>query len=168
MSSTAKSGSGILIKAPVSGQIMALDQVPDPVFSGKALGDGVAVIPEDGRIVSPVNGEIATVAATKHAFGFATEDGLDLLIHVGLETVALNGEGFTVHVKEGDKVKAGDLIAEVDLKFLESKEINPVTPILICGGAEEMEMQIASGKVTAGSDAVITLTAKEPDRKSVV
>ncbi len=162
MSSTAKSGSGILIKAPVSGQIMALDQVPDPVFSGKALGDGVAVIPEDGRIVSPVNGEIATVAATKHAFGFATEDGLDLLIHVGLETVALNGEGFTVHVKEGDKVKAGDLIAEVDLKFLESKEINPVTPILICGGAEEMEMQIASGKVTAGSDAVITLTAKEP------
>jgi len=162
MSSTAKSGSGILIKAPVSGQIMALDQVPDPVFSGKALGDGVAVIPEDGRIVSPVNGEIATVAATKHAFGFASEDGLDVLVHVGLETVALDGEGFAVHVKEGDKVKEGNLIAEVDLKFLAGREINPITPILICGGAEEMEMQIASGKVTAGSDAVITLTAKEP------
>lgn len=167
MSSTEKSSSGILIKAPVSGQIVALDQVPDPVFSEKALGDGVAVIPEDGRIVSPVNGEIATVAATKHAFGFASEDGLDVLVHVGLETVALDGEGFTVHVKEGDKVKAGDLIAEVDLKFLAGKEINPITPILICGGAEEMEMQTASGHVSAGSNAVITLTAKEaaPERK---
>lgn len=167
MNSTEKSSSGILIKAPVSGQIVALDQVPDPVFSEKALGDGVAVIPEDGRIVSPVNGEIATVAATKHAFGFASEDGLDVLVHVGLETVALDGEGFTVHVKEGDKVKAGDLIAEVDLKFLAGKEINPITPILICGGAEEMEMQTASGHVSAGSNAVITLTAKEaaPEKK---
>lgn len=167
MNSTEKSSSGILIKAPVSGQIVALDQVPDPVFSEKALGDGVAVIPEDGRIVSPVNGEIATVAATKHAFGFASEDGLDVLVHVGLETVALDGEGFTVYVKEGDKVKAGDLIAEVDLKFLAGREINPITPILICGGAEEMEMRTASGHVSAGSNAVITLTAKEaaPEKK---
>ncbi|HBN57239.1 MAG TPA: PTS IIBC subunit, partial [Lachnospiraceae bacterium] len=153
--------SKILIKAPVSGHIVALDQVPDPVFSGKALGDGVAIVPTDGKIYSPVNGEIATVAATKHAFGFSSEEGLDILVHVGLETVALDGEGFTVHVNEGDKVKAGDLIAEVDLALLKKKEINPITPVLICGGMDEMQMQTASGDVSAGKDAAITLLAGE-------
>ncbi len=161
MSNTKKSDSGILIKAPVSGQTVALDQVPDPVFSGKALGDGIAIVPVDGKIYSPVNGEIATVAATKHAYGFSSEDGLDILVHVGLETVALDGEGFTVHVNEGDKVKAGDLIAEVDLAFLAKKEINPITPALICGGMDDMQMQTASGNVSAGKDAAITLVAKE-------
>lgn len=161
MSNTKKSDSGILIKAPVSGQTVALDQVPDPVFSGKALGDGIAIVPVDGKIYSPVNGEIATVAATKHAYGFSSEDGLDILVHVGLETVALDGEGFTVHVNEGDKVKAGDLIAEVDLAFLAKKEINPITPVLICGGMDDMQMQTASGNVSAGKDAAITLVAKE-------
>lgn len=153
--------SKILVKAPVSGHIVALDQVPDPVFSGKALGDGVAIVPTDGKIYSPVNGEIATVAATKHAFGFSSEEGLDILVHVGLETVALDGEGFTVHVNEGDKVKAGDLIAEVDLALLKKKEINPITPVLICGGMDEMQMQTASGDVSAGKDAAITLLAGE-------
>lgn len=161
ISNTKKSDSGILIKAPVSGQTVALDQVPDPVFSGKALGDGIAIVPVDGKIYSPVNGEIATVAATKHAYGFSSEDGLDILVHVGLETVALDGEGFTVHVNEGDKVKAGDLIAEVDLAFLAKKEINPITPVLICGGMDDMQMQTASGNVSAGKDAAITLVAKE-------
>ena len=92
-------------------------QVPDPVFSEKALGDGASIIPTDGRIYSPVNGEVASVAPTNHAFGFISDDGLDILVHVGLETVALKGEGFDVKVKEGDRVKAGDLIAIVDLKY---------------------------------------------------
>ena len=83
MSNTKKSDSGILIKAPVSGQTVALDQVPDPVFSGKALGDGIAIVPVDGKIYSPVNGEIATVAATKHAYGFQSEDGVDSVQRMG-------------------------------------------------------------------------------------
>lgn len=161
MSSTTTNSSAIQIKAPLTGQIVPLDQVPDPVFSGKALGDGAALIPEDGRICSPVNGEVSTIAATKHAFGFTSEDGLDILVHVGLETVALDGEGFTIHVKEGDRVKAGDLIAEADLEFLKKKELNTVTPVLICGGAEEMELAVSSGKVTAGQDTVLTLTTKK-------
>ena len=99
------------ILSPVTGNAIPLDQVPDPVFSQKIIGDGIAVIPTKGTIVSPVDGEVASVAETLHAFGFRTEDGLELLIHVGLETVGLKGECFEVFVKPGDKVKAGDPVA---------------------------------------------------------
>lgn len=160
MNSTTKNNT-ISVLAPLSGQTVALDQVPDPVFSSKALGDGAAVIPVDGHIYSPVDGTVSTIAATRHAFGFSTADGLDILVHVGLETVALDGEGFTVHVQEGDQVKAGDLVAEADMDLLKSKEINPITPVIICGGAEEMTMKISDGNVEAGKSAVITLTAME-------
>ena len=105
------------VLAPLSGEIFALEQVSDPVFSGKVLGDGIAIIPEDGKIYSPVNGTVTTVSSTLHAYGFSTEIGLDILVHVGLETVSLKGEGFKVYIKEGDMVKAGELIAEVDLEY---------------------------------------------------
>ena len=165
MNCTTNGSADILILAPLSGQVVALEKVPDPVFSEKALGDGAAVIPTDGKIYCPVNGEVASVAATNHAFGFTSEDGLDILVHVGLETVALNGEGFTVHIKEGDQVKAGDLIAEVDLEFLKTKNINPITPVIICDGADEMTMSVSECNVTAGKDAVIVLT-KEAEEVS--
>lgn len=158
MSTTKTSTAGLSVYAPLTGQVVALDQVPDPVFAEKALGDGAAIIPEDGKIYSPVTGEVASVAATKHAFGFSSDDGLEVLVHVGLETVGLDGEGFTVNVKEGDHVKAGDLIAVVDLKLLAEKKLNPITPVIICDGADEKVMKVAEGKVKAGRDAVITFT----------
>lgn len=107
--------------APISGKVVPISEVPDPVFSEKVLGDGIAIIPENGKIYSPVNGEITSVVDSKHAYGFSSDDGLDVLIHFGLETVALKGEGFTSHVKEGDKVKIGDLVAEVDINLLKEK-----------------------------------------------
>ena len=116
-----------VVYAPLTGKAVPLDQVPDPVFSGKVLGDGVAIIPEDGKIVSPVDGEVESVAETGHAYGFSTEDGLELLVHVGLETVSLKGECFKVHVKAGDKVKKGDLVAEVDLAYLAEKKCKETT-----------------------------------------
>lgn len=147
----------IEIVSPLTGQAVALEQVPDPVFSQKIIGDGMAVIPSEGRIVSPVDGEIVSIADSLHAFGFRSEDGIEMLVHVGLETVALKGECFKVHKKVGDKVNKGDLIAEVDLKFLADKQINPITPVLICGGAEGLEMNGKEGKVKAGNGALITL-----------
>lgn len=150
-----------VVYAPLTGKAVPLEQVPDPVFSGKVLGDGVAIIPEDGRIVSPVDGQIESVAETGHAYGFSTEDGLELLVHVGLETVSLKGECFKVHVKEGDKVKKGDLVAEVDLAYLAEKNINPITPVLICSDMDDQDLKCAEGGVEAGKTAVLMLKANE-------
>lgn len=122
------------ILSPMTGEAVGLGEVPDPVFSQKIVGDGMAVIPSEGKLLSPVDGEIISVADTKHAYGLRTAEGLELLIHVGLETVHLNGECFQVFVKPGDKVKAGDLLAEVDLAYLKERGINPITPVLVCGG----------------------------------
>ena len=146
-----------VILAPLTGKAVPLSEVPDPVFSDKVLGDGVAIIPTDGKIVSPVDGEISTVAETGHAYGFTSEDGQEILVHVGLETVSLNGECFKVYGKEGDKVKAGDLVAEVDLNYLKEKEINPITPVLLCSDTEGKELQYGEGEVKAGESSVLTL-----------
>src|SRR5699024_9178633 len=97
---------------------------------------------------------------------FRTEDGIELLIHFGLETVALKGECFKAHVKAGDKVKAGQLIAEADMAYLKKREINPVTPILVCGGNDGMELQGHMGQVVHGKNAVITL--KKSQEKEAV
>ena len=164
--SSEKEKSQSVVYAPLTGKAVPLEQVPDPVFSGKVLGDGVAIIPEDGRIVSPVDGQIESVAETGHAYGFSTEDGLELLVHVGLETVSLKGECFKVHVKEGDQVKKGDLVAEVDLKYLAEKNINPITPVLICSDIDDQDLKCAEGGVEAGKTAVLMLTANEAAGKA--
>lgn len=149
-----------VILAPLTGKAVPLSEVPDSVFSEKVLGDGVAIIPADGKIVSPVDGEISTVAETSHAYGFTSEDGQEVLVHVGLETVSLNGECFKVYGKAGDKVKAGDLVAEVDLEYLKEKEINPITPVLLCSDTEGKELQYTEGDVKAGESKVLVLAEK--------
>ena len=162
MNHTTNTGLSKSILAPLSGKAVPLEQVPDAVFSQKILGDGIAILPEDGKIYAPVNGEVASVADTLHAYGFISEDDLEILIHVGLDSVALKGEGFVSHVNVGDMVKAGDLIAEVDLKFLESKNVPTITPVLICDGADDLPMHTASGNVVAGKDSVIILGEEAP------
>ena len=137
---------------------MGLGEVPDPVFSQKIVGDGMAVIPSEGKLLSPVDGEIISVADTKHAYGLRTAEGLELLIHVGLETVHLNGECFQVFVKPGDKVKAGDLLAEVDLAYLKERGINPITPVLVCGGFHGQQLNAAAGPVQAGKTVLMELS----------
>ena len=138
------------ILSPMTGEAVGLGEVPDPVFSQKIVGDGMAVIPSEGKLLSPVDGEIISVADTKHAYGLRTAEGLELLIHVGLETVHLKGECFQVFVKPGDKVKAGDLLAEVDLAYLKEREINPITPVLVCGGLNGQQLSGTEGPVQAG------------------
>ena len=138
------------VYAPLNGKVVSLDEVPDPVFADKVLGEGCAIIPTDGKIYSPVNGVVSSVAETLHAYGFTSDEDLEVLIHFGLETVSLKGQGFTVHVKEGDKVKVGDLIAEVNMDLIREKELNTITPVLICGGADEEELRVTLGDVRKG------------------
>ena len=161
MKNTTKAGLKKSIFAPMSGTVVPLEQVPDEVFSKKLLGDGVAILPKEGKIYAPVDGEVATVAETLHAYGFLSKEGMEILIHVGLETVHLKGEGFISHVKAGDPVVKGDLIAEVDLDFLKSRDISAITPVVICNGAEDLDLQTADGEVTAGQDTLIVLKEKE-------
>lgn len=146
------------ILSPMTGEAVGLGEVPDPVFSQKIVGDGMAVIPSEGKLLSPVDGEIISVADTKHAYGLRTAEGLELLIHVGLETVHLNGECFQVFVKPGDKVKAGDLRAEVDLAYLKERGINPITPVLVCGGFQGQQLNAAAGPVQAGKTVLMELS----------
>ena len=106
----------LAVTAPFTGQAVPLEDVPDPVFSQKIVGDGLAIIPEDGKLLSPVDGEVVSVAETLHAYGLRSEEGVELMIHVGLETVALKGECFQCCVKTGDKIKRGQMLAQVDLE----------------------------------------------------
>lgn len=121
----------INIYAPLNGKVVPLAEVPDPVFSEKMMGDGVAIIPNEGKVVSPIEGKIVHVADTKHAVGLEGADGTELLIHVGLETVALKGEGFQVSVSTGDKVSVGDELIEFDLDFIKNNVKSIVTPVVI-------------------------------------
>lgn len=120
--------------APINGQVINIEDVPDPVFSGKMMGDGIAILPEEGLVVSPIDAEVIQVFHTKHALGLRTKHGIELLIHIGLETVNLKGEGFEVHVTEGQRVKAGDKLVTFDIEFLKSKAPSIVTPIVVTNG----------------------------------
>lgn len=148
----------VSIVAPVNGKTVPLAQVPDAVFSEKIMGDGIALLPADGHFVSPVNGEVVSVADSKHAVGFETEDGLEVLIHIGLETVSLQGEGFDVHVQVGDKVKKGDPLVDVNLELLKEKGLNTITPVIICDGLDDKELGCAEGSTEAGKTVICTVS----------
>jgi len=163
-----KENSNLSIIAPISGKVVSLSEVPDPVFSDKVLGDGIAIIPDDGKIYSPVNGEISSIVDSKHAYGFHSDDGLEILIHFGLETVSLKGEGFVSHVEVGDHVKIGDLVAEVDMQFLKEKGINTITPVVICDGADDMQIVAQEGNVSASESTILKLVPKENQQPETV
>ena len=149
------------ILAPVKGKVIPLEQVPDEVFAEKVLGDGVAIIPEDGKIYSPVDGTITTITDSLHAYGFETEDGIQMIVHFGLETVNLKGKGFTSRVKVGDKVKAGDLVAEVDLAYLREQHVETITPVIVCGGIEYDDLMFQYGETEARE---VLMRTKEPQK----
>ena len=153
------------VASPLSGRVVPLEEVPDAVFSEKILGDGCAIWPTEGRIYSPVDGEVSSIAETKHAYGFTSEDGLEVLVHFGLETVALQGKGFTLHKKVGDKVRVGDLVAEADWNVMKKHNVYLITPVLICDGAEGYEWEIPQGLVKAG-EKLIQLKAFQSQGKS--
>ena len=153
--------SSIVVTAPFSGKLVPLSEVPDETFASGVLGEGIAIEPSDGLFCSPVDGTVETIAETKHAIGFAADNGLEILVHVGLETVSLNGEGFEILVKEGDKVKAGQPVAKADLALIRERGLKTITSLVLTGGADDMELHCAEGIAAAGKTPVLTLTAKE-------
>ena len=153
--------SSIVVTAPFSGTLVPLSEVPDETFASGVLGEGIAIEPSDGLFCSPVDGTVETIAETKHAIGFAADNGLEILVHVGLETVSLNGEGFEILVKEGDRVKTGQPVAKADLALIRERGLKTITSIVLTGGTDDMELHCADGLATAGKTPVLTLTAKE-------
>ncbi len=117
-----------------SGKLVSLDKVPDPVFAEKMMGDGFAIELSEGKIYAPVDGEITLVFPTGHAYGITTDNAHEILIHIGIDTVELDGEGFDVKVAQGDKVKQGDLLAEVDLELIKEKGKPSITPMIFTSG----------------------------------
>lgn len=119
------------IKAPVNGKAIALSEVKDEVFAGGALGKGAAIIPEDGKICAPCDGVVSLVYPTGHAIGIQSENGVELLIHIGMDTVTLEGKCFDIKVKQGQQVKAGELLIEADLEGIRSAGLDTTTPIVV-------------------------------------
>ena len=143
------------ITSPVTGQMIALESVNDPTFSQKLLGDGFAVIPSDGIIKAPADGRIEVAYETGHAIGMTTVSGTELLIHVGIDTVALNGEGFERLVSEGQEVKKGDPLLRVDLKTLARREKDPTVMVIFTGGEKVMDTQYEQTVTACGKTACI-------------
>ncbi|MGG4491906.1 PTS sugar transporter subunit IIA [Metabacillus idriensis] len=149
------------VYAPLTGRLLNLEDVPDPVFSQKMMGDGMAVEPSEGTLVSPVEGEIIQLFHTKHAIGIKSLTGMEILLHIGLETVAMNGEGFEAFVKEGDKVKPGDKLITFDLNLIKEKAASTITPIIITNGDIIENVQKSPlGEVKGGSDKVFEIKVK--------
>lgn len=129
--------------APVSGQWLALKDVKDEVFSSGMLGEGMAFLPEDDIICSPCDGQIVMVADTKHAFAVKADNGAEILVHVGMDTVNLNGEGLKLLMESGSRVKKGDGILKIDQSFMQSRGIDLTTPMIVANGHE---FQLVTGK----------------------
>ncbi|MCP3031035.1 PTS glucose transporter subunit IIA [Halobacillus sp. A1] len=150
------------IVAPVSGKVVSLDEVPDPVFSQRMMGDGVAIEPTNGEVVSPVDGEIVQLFPTNHAVGIKTKSGVEVLVHIGLETVAMEGEGFEGHITTGDQVKAGDKLVTFDTALVEEKAKSTITPIVITNYDDIVESfePTYSETANAGETHIIKLQTK--------
>lgn len=145
------------ILAPMSGTALALDQVPDSTFASGLLGQGVAIIPAVGKVIAPFSGEVASLFQTKHAIGLLSDSGIELLIHVGIDTVKLDGAPFTAHVKEGDRVKAGDLLLEFDRQAILDAGYDLATPIIISNSDDYRSVEIVSTSVVDAGQPLLSV-----------
>ncbi|MGG4609372.1 PTS glucose transporter subunit IIA [Providencia sp. Me31A] len=153
-----KSSSGsIEIIAPLSGEIVNIEDVPDVVFAEKIVGDGIAIKPAGNKIVAPVDGTIGKIFETNHAFSIESDDGIELFVHFGIDTVELKGEGFKRIAEEGQAVKKGDLIIEFDLALLEEKAKSVLTPVVISNMDEIKELNKLTGAVTVGETVIMRI-----------
>ena len=145
------------IYAPIAGKAVAITEVPDPTFAEGMLGNGIAIEPADGKVYAPCDATVDMMFDTGHAVSLVTESGAEILIHVGLETVGLEGKPFTVHVQNGDKVKKGQLLIEADLEAIKAAGLPTSTPVLICNTDDYPTFQTHVGTAVTNADLVIEL-----------
>lgn len=143
------------IKSPMNGTYVKIEDIPDPVFSEKMMGEGFGIVPSDGEVVSPVDGEIMQVFPTNHAIGIKAANGIELLIHIGLETVAMEGEGFTGHVSEGDMVKTGDSLVSFDMDLVTKEADSTISPVIITNSDALASFDILETGETTGGRTVV-------------
>ena len=145
------------IYAPLCGKAVSITEVPDPTFAEGMLGNGIAIIPADGKVYAPCNGTVDMVFETGHAISFTSNTGVELLIHVGLETVTLEGKPFTAHVSNGTAVKKGDLLMEADLEAIKAAGLNTITPVVVCNTDDYTTFHTFIDKDVTNGDKVIEL-----------
>lgn len=138
----------MIVVSPLTGRVLALEDVDDPVFAERVMGDGVALAPADGRVVAPVAGTIEKLFPGGHGVVVETREGLQVLVHVGIDTVKLEGDGFTVQAAEGDEVAVGDALVTVDLPRLAERGVDATSPVVVISG--EAATVVADGTVEAG------------------
>ena len=151
------SGLGEVIFSPISGELLALADVSDNIFASGLLGAGIAIIPQQGRVVSPVNGVVASLFKTHHAIGIESDSGAEILIHVGIDTVKLDGKYFTAHVKAGDRVNAGDLLLEFDCAAITRAGYDLTTPIIISNSENYQDVLCAKGTAITEQAPLLTV-----------
>ena len=149
-----KSKSGLF--AVASGRAVSLDAVPDEVFSGRILGEGFAVEPEGGEFFSPCDGVVENVSETLHAYSIRSDSGPDILVHIGIDTVKLGGEGFMSFVSAGQRVKKGQKLAQVNLGLISSRGLFTVTPVIVTNADMLRSFELSLGQVTGGESLVMS------------
>ena len=141
----------------MAGEAVAISEVPDPTFSSGMLGNGIAIKPTDGKVYAPVNGTVDTMFETGHAVSLVSDNGIEILIHVGLETVGLNGAPFQVKCQNGQKVKKGDLLFVADLEAIQAAGLPTITPVLVCNCDDYTTFNVTTGKTVGNADVVMEL-----------
>lgn len=147
----------IIIASPMKGEIMPLNEVNDETFASEMMGKGVAIKPVDGKVVSPINGIVQTIFKTKHAIGLKSEDGTEILIHIGMDTVQLEGKHFKAYVKDGDKVKIGDTLIEFDTEAIKKEGYELTTPVIVTNTNDYLEVLARGVKKVNTGDAIISI-----------
>ena len=145
------------VYAPMAGKSVSITEVPDPTFAEGMLGNGIAIEPSEGKVYAPCDATVDMMFTTGHAVSLGADFGAEMLIHVGLETVGLEGKPFTIHVANGDKVKKGQLLIEVDLEAVRAAGLPTITPVLICNTDDYPTFKTNIGKDVSNEDAVIEL-----------
>lgn len=138
------------VLVPITGIVSSVKECQDPVFAGEMVGKGSLILPSEGKVYSPVDGEISMVADSKHALGITSNTGLEILIHIGLDTVELNGEPYTSHVSQGQKIKAGDLLMEFDIEKIKASGKAVESPVIITNADDKEINLLANGQTNHG------------------